>query len=620
MNQEPPGTLHAEEWFRAIFDLSADEMYVISPEGRILLANQTACDRLKYSLEELIGKTIAETNAPESVAAAFAGLQQLNTEGSLSAELVHMTKDGVRIPTEVNAKMVNLRGQNVILTISRDVTERKKVETNLRQSQKRFQVLFENSGTSNSFFDSSCRMILCNQLCASILGYPDPEELAGKSTEEIFGPVQGGLFRERMVRVMSSGKSETHISEFDLFPGKRILQTSYNSVVSDGFEAVGVQLISQDITEHLNYQERERRSEQLEIVGILAGGIAHDFNNLLTGLSMNAELLGFAVKEGKIEEALVSLERMSPIFDRAKSLARRLLTFSKGGKPVLGVHDLSLHLKGWAEFALSGADVSLDLNISPDLWVCECDVQQIGQVVDNLVLNARQVTPSAGTITLTAENVTTDKPYVCIAVTDHGPGIPREALGKVFDPFFTTKPEGSGLGLATSNSIVRQHGGQITIETSSKTGTTFRAFLPASPNATAVPTTPSRVSYSGSGLALIMDDDDSIREVVSRMLESTGFKVVVARNGVEALDRYQDSLDRGEPLSFALLDLTVPGGMGGIETLANLRKKGSTATVAAMTGYSDLTDASLREMGFQGLLAKPFSTEELLRLLNKLLP
>jgi PAS domain S-box-containing protein len=621
MKQDEWNFPKTEDWFQDIFDLSADSLFIVSSGGQILMANQTACDRLKYSKAELIGKTVIDINAPESVVSAIKALEQLNLLGTFSTELVHLTKDGLRIPTEINSKMATIEGQNVIFTIARDVTERKRGETSLRQSQKRFQVLFENSGTSNSFFDRSCRLVLCNQLCSSLLGFGTPDELVGKSTEDIFGPVQGGVFRDRMNRVMSSGKSETHLSEFNLALGKRFLQTSYNTVVGDEFQAIGVQLISQDITERLHYQEKERRAEQQEIVGILAGGIAHDFNNMLTGLSMNLELVGFALKEKKMEEAAASLARMSPIFERAKHLVKRLLMFSKGGKPVLGIHNLSLHLRGWAEFALSGSDVSLDLKILPGLWLCECDVQQIGQVVDNLVLNARQASPSGGTVSIRAENVMADKPFVRISVTDQGPGVSPETRAKVFDPFFTTKPGGSGLGLATAHSIVQQHNGRIEIETAAKRGATFQVFLPASPHANAVPVANnSRTTYRGSGLALVMDDDDAIREAVARMLGSIGLRVMAVRTGIEALQAFRDSNERGEGIQFMLLDLTIPGSMGGLETLTNLRQWGATATVVAMTGYSDLTEASLKEMGFQGLLAKPFSTEELLRLMNKLLP
>jgi len=599
-----------------LFDHSPDAIYFLTIDAIILQANRTACQRMQYTEEELVGKPAAFLHAPETQGEAVKIVARLIQDGFARAEVIHQAKDGTKIPTEINSRVVEVGGDRLILSVARDITERRRAKTDAEWSERRFQLLFESSGTSNSLFDQDCRLVLCNRFCAQLIGQGPPETLVGKPLDELFGPDRGWVFRERMVRVMATGRPETHHSHFPLGPERRWLQTSYSPLWDkDGF-INGVQLISHDITESHRLEERLRQTEKLESIGILAGGIAHDFNNLLAGLSGNLELLALDLEARKVEEAQKRLDLAFQVFHRAKALTRQMLTFSTGGLPVTGVHNLAPRLGPWAEFALSGSDLALKLDIA-DIWSCECDTDQIGQVVGNLVINARQASPPGGTIVVKAENVVLDQPFVRVGVTDQGEGIPEVHLENVFDPFFTTKPNGTGLGLATSRSIVQKHGGWMEIQTAPGQGTTVFFCLPAAESAE-VPAALAARTFRGEGVALIMDDDEVIRNTLGALLASMGFEVLAAADGDQALALLDSAKAGGRRVAVVILDLTVPGGMGGVETAARFRERGLTSPILAMSGYSEVSARQLREEGFEGQLAKPFSRQDLNEVLGGL--
>jgi len=608
----------SEQRFRALFDLSADAVFVSSLDGRVLRANQTACDRLQYSLDELTSLRVLDFQAPGTEEEARERLQRLNKDGKLLTEVTHVARDGTRIPTEVNARIVEIGGQKVILSVARDSSERKRAEVALRESQARYHQLFEKSGTANSVYDLDIRMVLANELYSQLFQVP-VTELIGKSVEQIFGEEKGKVLRGRALEVLASRVPMTVSQELSFPVGRKWFQTSYNPLIDEAGNLLGLQVISQDITDLHRANERIQQNEKLESIGVLAGGIAHDFNNLLAGLAGHLELARINLSEGKTAETLVRLEKATQVFTRAKALTKQLLTFSKGGAPVRDLHILGPLLKEWAEFALSGSDASLVLDIPADLWLCECDASQIAQVVDNLLINARQVTPAAGTIQLRAENVYRDGPCLSITVVDQGPGISPDNLERIFDPFFTTKATGTGLGLATSRSIAVQHHGSIEASSQQGRGSSFTLYLPALPGRRTSPTAPMVRDFYHSGRALVMDDEESIRDTLGEILATMGFTVTRARNGHDALSYHQDAQRLGQPFDLALLDLTIPGGMGGLETARRLKKTGSTAVLVAMSGYSEEAGkANLDEEGFGGILFKPFSSKELSNHLSRL--
>jgi CheY-like chemotaxis protein len=322
-----------------------------------------------------------------------------------------------------------------------------------------------------------------------------------------------------------------------------------------------------------------------------------------------------------------SLEQAEKASQRAMALTKQLLTFSKGGAPVKNLASLAEILKDTTGFALSGSNVKCHFSIPADLWHAEIDAGQVSQVMHNLVINAQQAMPTGGSIEIIADNVDLSKmqslgkglplkqgDYVRIAVVDHGTGIPKDHLEKIFDPFFTTKHKGNGLGLATSFSIAHQHGGHISVESELGAGSTFYLYLPASTE-TVSPKQDKKEAMKPAGKAriLVMDDESAVREVAGRMLKHIGYKdVEFAADGAEAIKLYKAAMKSGHPFSVVILDLTIPGGMGGEATMRELLKIDPGVKAIVSSGYiDDSVIAKFREYGFSGMVAKPYTIEEL---------
>lgn len=383
--------------------------------------------------------------------------------------------------------------------------------------------------------------------------------------------------------------------------------------------------ILQDITERKRIEEEELKSSKLESVGLLAGGIAHDFNNLLTAILGNVSLAKrLCDPSGKICKRLTEAEKASI---RAQTLTQQLLTFSKGGMPVKETADIAQIVRETTLFTLTGSNVRCEQRFEAELWKVEVDKGQFSQVIQNLVLNAKQAMPEGGVVEVSAENAVghvsddepladpQDKEYVKLTIRDHGVGIPEESLGRVFDPYFTTKEEGSGLGLATSYSIVKKHGGTLRVESELGKGTTFTICLPSVPG----PIQPAAPTQERNdhpiderGRILVMDDEGMVRDVACAMLRQMGYAVVDAADGDETLRLYREGRETGKPFDAVIMDLTIPGGMGGKETIRKLREIDPHVVAIVSSGYSgDPIMAEYRQHGFNAVIGKPYSVEEL---------
>jgi two-component system cell cycle sensor histidine kinase/response regulator CckA len=389
--------------------------------------------------------------------------------------------------------------------------------------------------------------------------------------------------------------------------------------------------VFRDITERRKLDDQLRNTQRLESLAVLAGGIAHDFNNLLTGI------FGYInVAERDAEDAdhvRQTLRSALSVMDRARGLTSQLLTFTQSGQPVTAPIELEGLLTRSARFVLSGSNVGCDFLLPADLWPCQADAQQMEQVVDNILLNARQAMPGGGRITISAENVLVGagsaQPlqrgrYVRLAIRDEGPGIPRDLWPRIFEPFFTTKPTGTGLGLATAHSIVHKHGGLIELESQPGAGATFFVYLPAAEERPLphVPHPPadSRGRGQGRGRILVVDDEEYVREVARESLTGEGFTVEVASNGTNAYVLFEKSLASGTPFDLVILDLTIPGGAGGVAILERLRALDAGVRALASSGYSsDPVMASPAAFGFSGALAKPYAIGELLAAVDAVL-
>ena len=449
------------------------------------------------------------------------------------------------------------------------------------------------------------------------------EKLLGKSIHEVPFEKVGDKFVKAIHQVretnsMVSIEYSIRMQEQEYFYETRLLPLLEDQIIA----------IVRNITERKRMLGELLKVQKLESIGILAGGIAHDFNNMLTAVLGNISLAKmYANSEDKICERLIKAEKASL---RARDLTQQLLTFSKGGQPIVKTVSITKLLKDTTSFALTGSNVQCEFSISEDLWPVEIDEGQMSQVINNLVINAVNSMPAGGTIKARAEKATVGtertkqslplegENYVKISIQDQGMGIPKEYLQKIFDPYFTTRKKGSGLGLAISYSIVQKHHGYITAESELGVGTTFHILLPASEKELITERHAKEIVRGEKRKVLIMDDEEIVRDVASRMIKHIGYEVKVAKDGAEAIALYEQAQESQFPFNVVILDLTVPGGMGGKEAIEKLIELDPQAKAIVSSGYStDPVMSNFREYGFSSVVSKPYKIEELREALHK---
>jgi PAS domain S-box-containing protein len=384
-----------------------------------------------------------------------------------------------------------------------------------------------------------------------------------------------------------------------------------------------------DITERKKLEEEKIKIEKsiqqtlrLESIGILAGGIAHDFNNLLVGIYGYIEL---ALSETKESNVVDYLKKSMKSMARARSLTDQLLTFSKSGVPIKEIVNVGQLIYETTTFTLSGSTIGCDFTISDDLYWCEIDKNKIGQVIENIVLNAAQAMINNGKILISANNVTFLQgehiilypgKYVKISIQDFGSGMSKDVFSHLFEPFFTTKTEGHGLGLATSYSIIKNHKGIIEVESELNIGSTFHIFLPASEKIVNDEQDDIVQSHQGKGVILVLDDEESIQNILEINLNYLGYTTITKNDGKELLAHLNKFSDLNPVYMF--LDLTIPGGLGGKDIINDLRSTYPDLPIFVLSGYAeDPIIAQPQKYGFTASLKKPFTKDELLLLLNQ---
>jgi len=372
-----------------------------------------------------------------------------------------------------------------------------------------------------------------------------------------------------------------------------------------------------DISDRKRMEEELVRVENLKSLGTLAGGIAHDFNNILTGIVANismARICGDLPQD--ISEMLTNAESAA---QRARELTQQLLTFARGGAPVTVPLNVAGLLQDTAEFALSGSNVKGEYDLPEDLWSVDADKGQISQVIQNIVINADQAMPEGGTFRIRAENLRPGgrgplprRRCVKISILDQGCGMPASQLPNIFDPFFSTKEKGRGLGLATTFSIINRHGGHVHVESEVGTGTTFNVFLPASSKASPPESAASRLPKRGRGRILLVDDDKIVTTSGREVLKRLGYEPETARDGSEGVDLYRAAKEEGRPYRAVIMDLTIPGGMGGKEAAREILRVDPRARLIVSSGYSGAPVMSeFRKHGFCAVLPKPYGIQDL---------
>lgn len=474
--------------------------------------------------------------------------------------------------------------------------------------------------------DREGRVEMLNPVAQELTGWQE-EEARGRQLLEVFHIVNEHT-REAcenpVDRVIATGDAvelANHTVLIARHGTEHIIGDSAAPIRDDSGRMAGVVLVFRDETANKRLERELQRANKLESLGVLAGGIAHDFNNALTGIIAHIGLAKLDLPdESETHQMLSEAEQACR---RATSLTRQLLTFSRGGMPIRRPLALEPLIRETATFAATGSPSRCSFDIPPELEMVESDEGQIGQVIHNLVLNASQAMPDGGQITITARNVEVGHEgatgaslepgrYVRITVEDQGPGVPPELIERLFDPYFTTKERGSGLGLAVAYAVAQNHDGGLTVESRPGRGATFHLYLPATRSAATGDGGPGASAPARSADILFMDDEETIRRGMSEVLTRLGHRVTLAADGGEAVRLFQQRFAGGRPFDLVILDLTVPGGVGGYEAIARLRQIDPGVRAIASSGYSDNpVMAQAAELGFAGILPKPYTPSEL---------
>ncbi|MCX6084836.1 MAG: PAS domain S-box protein [Caldiserica bacterium] len=602
---------------RALFAAMNDVIIILNRDGECLEAVPTGASP-SYSVDSLIGRNARDVFTPETAEAILRQVEKALSE-QVTTEM-EFSRGIAGSPHWLEVRISPLTDDRVLL-ITHDATVRHAAQESARREASKAETYFNSSGVIMEVTDLNLRLVRLNQTGYDFFGYT-PEEIVGKDWLEMRLPERE---RDRIKALIRSELEGRPIPRFTENPvvtrsGEERIVAWHDSLLRDADGRItGLVSSGVDVTDRVYLEEELQRVDKLESLGTLAGGIAHDFNNMLTGIIGNINLARIEDDADRSRELLQEAEQE---ILQARGLSQQLLTFAKGGAPVRSVQDVAQILQEAVSFALRGSDVTPRFDLPADLWWANVDKGQLSQVFSNIVINADEAMPAGGTVSASARNVILADPvpypdlapgdYVQIDLSDTGTGIAASDLRKIFDPFFSTKRRGSGLGLATSYAIIHKHGGYLGVTSRQGAGTTFSIFLPAAPAHPSRPSSETAPCVSGQGRVLVMDDEPSVRQVVVAMLKKLGYDAEAVPDGASAIHADADATAAGRPFNVIIMDLTIPGGMGGEEAAVLLRASHTPARLIASSGYAtDPVMAEYRAYHFDGVLAKPYNFAEL---------
>jgi two-component system, cell cycle sensor histidine kinase and response regulator CckA len=605
--------------------------WVMRLDGRlhILYLNRAWPGQTSIPPEHYLGKTIDDFGFPtevsrvltEKLTAVFVDFSPSTFEISYPRNQETAFYEFRLVPEEHGAG-----GTATILLICRDMTDVRVSQLAFRESEEKFRQLAETVDSVFWIWDGDLQQMVYVSPAYERLWGGDPQKLKDNPFAwlSLVVPEDRGRVDNLFLRRLDRKSLDIEYRILSKAGEVRWIHNQTFPLRETAAEARRIIGIAQDVTERKRWEEERLRSAKLESLGLLAGGLAHDFNNLLTAILGQVSLAKFGMDPANpLFPRLTEAENASL---RAQEIAKQLLTFSKGASPVKKVIDLRDLIQENVRLVLAGSNVRPVFDLPDNLAPVNVDAGQISQVIHNLVINARQAMKEGGDCLVRAYNFTTDslgdmeldgwdyenERGVRVDITDRGTGIPHEHLAKIFDPYFTTKSTGSGLGLATSYSIIRNHGGALCVTSEVNKGSTFSFLLPAVLATGVSSTPPDSELKKGEGEILIMDDETQIRRVLGEMVETCGYRCQMAKDGQEALQLFAEAQKRGAPFSAVILDLTVPGGIGGKEVIEELLRLDPQVKAIVVSGYSnDPVLAHFQKYGFVGRVAKPFNLLEI---------
>jgi PAS domain S-box-containing protein len=522
-----------------------------------------------------------------------------------------------------------------ILDYQRNLEQQVEEQTrNLLEEKERLAVTLRSIGDGVITTDLDGKIVLINKITEQLTGWSQ-QEAVGRPVQDVFNIINektGKPCDNPVAKVLASGKIvglANHTALIAKDGSQYSIEDSGAPIFDKESKIIGTVLVFRDVTEKRRTAEELLKVEKLESVGVLAGGIAHDFNNILAAILGNIELAGMSI--GPTSAAYPLLQDAKKASLRAKDLTQQLLTFSKGGDPVKKTTPIGKTIIDSANFVLHGSPVSCRFSIPDDLWLVDIDSGQISQVIQNLVINAKHAMPDGGEARINCINIadirseTTIglpcKAYVKISVQDTGCGIAEKHLEKIFDPYFSTRKEGSGLGLAITHSIISKHDGHIAVQSQIGEGTTFTIYLPASDQQVIHDSTKEvHESRTAKARILVMDDELLVQDIAEQMLDCLGHEALQAADGKEAIEIFNEHRKSGKPVDVIIMDLTIPGGMGGKDAIQEILKIDPEAKVIVSSGYSnDPIMADYQQYGFKAAIAKPFLLSDLNKTLTDVL-
>ncbi len=632
----------SEQRYRLLAETATDAIITINGDSTILFANHAVETVFGYKPDELVGQSLIIL-MPESLQAKHlfsitrymtTGIKHIPWTG---VELIGRRKNGQKFPFEISFSEFHENDERHFTGVIRDITERKKTEAALVEEKERLSVTLRSITEGMIATDIKGIVNLINPNAEKLTGWTQREAL-GRSILEIYQIIDETTVQpldnpfHRIIRGTQSTNDLSFTQDVILIDrdnNKRLISQSCAPIYNTAGEMLGIVLIVRDITDQRKTEMELQKSAKLESLGVLAGGIAHDFNNLMTGIMGNISLAREIIN--KNEPVSTILQEAEFATKRVKNLTYQLLTFSRGGAPIRKAASLVEVVTESATFALRGSKSKCEFNLPPQIANVEIDEGQIGQVIQNLVINANQAMPDGGIIKVTLAdfeqtadlmipNLAIGK-YVMIDITDRGIGIHPENINKIFDPYYSTKAKGNGLGLAICYSIIKRHNGTILVESQPGMGSSFKVYLPVSLMNVTRENKPQKMApIKGNGNILLCDDEVTVRETATTILTCLGYQVISTADAHEAISLYGQKMNSKAGFDVVILDLTLPGQMSGVEILNELKGLDSKVKAIVSSGYAnEPVIANHKQYGFIGMITKPFDLNELSHIVHKVI-